>query len=150
MGIFDKTTEKSDYDKLGIQVVRPYMKKGRWVFDRDGTTYDMAPAGATAASLSPVIVGADRIIEAGCREKGIDPAAGFDLLFSESYFPNADVIFKWAEGKFDGWIYNVEGLNMKITKDQQVWVCPYLSFFYKKPPKALYIKIEVSANEICN
>lgn len=135
---------KSDYDRLGVKVIRPYRRNDRWVFERDGKIFDMAPAGMTEATLSPVMVGADRVISAGCQAKGIDPESGFNLLFSEEYFPMADVLFTLAEGKFDGWVYNVDGLNMKVNEGQQAWVCPYLSFFYEKPPKFLYLKLEVS------
>jgi roadblock/LC7 domain-containing protein len=92
---------KSDYDRLGVKVILtlPGVTTGG-VFERDGKIFDMALAGMTEAALSPVMVGADRVISAGCQAKGIDPESGFNLLFSEEYFPMADVLFTLAEGKF--------------------------------------------------
>lgn len=135
---------ETDLDKIGVKSIRPFKKNNRWVFDYGGQTYDMAPAEFTSMALSPVIVGADRIISIGCSLKNIkNPEKGFNLLFSESYFPNADVKFNFIEQKFDGLLYSVEQLNIPgMPKDQSVWICSYLSLYFSSIPKTLFLKIE--------
>lgn len=139
--------EKTEFDKIGVNTLRIFQKKGRWVFERDGTVYDMAPAGFTDFSLDPLVIGADRIIAAGCKMKGMaSPESGFMLLFSESYFPMADVRFVYKEPKFDGWIYTVEEMNLTgLLPGQCAWICPYMGFFYGEPPKSIYLKVEESS-----
>jgi len=135
---------KNEYEKIGASVVYPFKKNNRWVFKKDGQVYDMAPAQATEAALSPLVIGADRIISIGCKLKNIEnPEDGFALIFSQEYFPNADVKFNLVEDKFNGWIYEVEELNLKgLLPGQSAWVCPYMILYYKEPPKTIYLKIE--------
>lgn len=140
--------EKSDFEKIGVHIIRPFKSNGRWLFKYNNQNYDMAPAGVMNSVLSPLIIGADNLIAIGCKTKGIpNPENGFNLLFSEEYFPNADVKFVFSEIKYGGWIYSVEELNLKgVIPGQSAWICPYMSFYYSKPPKVLYLKIE-SLNE---
>lgn len=137
---------KTDFDKIGVNTIRPFKLNGRWVFRKpgDATCYDLAPAGITETMLSPLVIGADRLIALGCEMRGIkNPEDGFLLLFSEEYFPNADVKFMLGEPKINGWIYSVEELNLKgLLPGQQAWVCPYLTMYYPEPPKTLYLKLE--------
>lgn len=140
-----ETPEKSDFEKIGVNTIRPFKSdKGRWVFRKDGRTWDMAPAGVTEAALSPIVVGADRLISVACQLKGIkNPEKGFLLLFSEQYFPGADAKFVFSENKFDGWVYNVESVNLEgIMAGQQAWICPYMKFYFETPPRELYLKVE--------
>lgn len=135
---------KTDFQKIGVNVIRPFQSNGRWVFRHNEINYDMAPAGIMDVVLSPLVIGADRLIALGCKMKGIsDPEKGFLLLFSEEYFPNADVKFNFVESKHDGWVYSVEELNLKgLMPGQSAWLCPYMTFFYPNPPKSLYLKVE--------
>lgn len=144
MGIFDKQPEKSEFDKIGVNVVRIFMREGRWVFRHGDGVYDMAPAGITDAVLSPVVLGADRMIRAGCSIKNIpDPEGGFNLLFSEQQFPGCDVQLSYVESRFDGWVYDVEPVNLGgVMAWQQAWVCPYLTFYFDQPPRIIYLKME--------
>lgn len=143
MAIFDKTLEKSDFDKIGVNVIKPYKYQDKWVFDRNNQTYPFAPAGLTDFVLSPVIVGADRLIITACSIKNIkNPENGFNLLFSEAFFPTCDVKLTYKESKFDGNVYKIEGINLQVNENQQAWLCPYLTFYYKKPPQTLYLKVE--------
>lgn len=137
-------SEKNDFQKIGVNIIRPFKSNGRWAFKHNGQNYDMAPAGIMDAVLSPLIIGADRLIALGCQMKGIsNPEAGFNLLFSEEYFPNADVKFNFIEMKHDGWVYSVEELNLKgLMPGQSAWICPYMAFYYPEPPKTLYLKVE--------
>ncbi len=137
-------TEKTEFQKLGANSLKVYQKNGRWVFDHKGTAYDMAPAGMTDYALDPTVVGADRLIVAGCRLKGIpSPESGFTLIFSEGYFPNSDVVFSYLEPKFNGWVYRVEEMNLKgLMLGQRAWICPYMGFYFGQPPSTLYLKME--------
>jgi hypothetical protein len=137
-------TDKTDFEKIGVNTIRPFKKNGRWVFERDGRTYDMAPAEITDAVLDPLVVGADRLIALGSQAKGIkNPENGFVLMFSETFFPNADVLFTLAKPLFDGWVYDVSELNLKgLLPGQAAWVCPYITMYFPEPPKTLYLKIE--------
>lgn len=135
-------TDKSFLEKIGVKTLRPYKLNGRWVFDYDDKTYDMAPAGLTEAVLSPTIVGVDRLIALSAEIKNLNPEKGFNLLFSEEYFPACDVKITFVENRFDGWLYNMTGENAKVADNQQVWLCPYLNLYFEKPPQQLYLKVE--------
>ena len=134
----------SDFDKIGVKTIRPFKSNGRWVFKHEGRLLDMAPAEIMDVVLSPLVIGADRLIAAGCQMKNIpNPENGFVLMFSEEFFPNADVKFNYVEQKFNGWIYAVEELNLKgLMPGQSAWVCPYMAYYYPEPPKTLYLKVE--------
>lgn len=143
--MFDKQIE---FSKLGVNAVKCLQKNNRWVFAKDNSFYDMAPANITDYLLSPIVFGADKLIQIGCKLKNIhNPEDGFLLLFSENYFPNADVKLNFSENKFDGWIYKVESLNIKgLLPDQGAWICPYMKFYYDEPPQTLYLKLETIDN----
>jgi hypothetical protein len=137
-------TEKSDFDKIGVNTVKCQKRNDRWVFLKDNVYYDMAPANITDYLLSPIVYGADRLINIGCKLKNIkNPESGFLLLFSENYFPNADVKLEFSENKYDGWTYKVNSLNLQgLLPDQGAWICSYMKFYYEKPPQSLYLKLE--------
>jgi hypothetical protein len=133
-----------EYKKIGVDVVRIYNSGGRWLFKKDGREYNMAPSDAVGVSLSPTVLGANRVIEHGCKLKGIkSPEDGFYLLFSTQYFPNSDVKLNFKEIKFDGWVYSLESMTLQVPKIvESIWVCPYLGVYYAKgPPKTLYLRI---------
>jgi len=136
--------DKNEFDKIGVNTIKCLMHNKRWVFEKDNTLYDMAPANITDYMLSPIVFGADRLIHAGCKLKNINnPEKGFLILFSENYFPNADVKFEFSENKFDGWTYKVKELNLKgLLPDQGAWICSYMKFYYSEPPPVLYLKME--------
>lgn len=139
-----KESDIADYKKIGVEVIRIYKSTNSWVFKRDGHEYNMAPAEAVRAALSPTVLGANRVIEAGCKLKGIrNPENGFYLLFSTGYFPNCDVKLTFKEIKFDGWVYSVEGVNLEVPKVvESIWVCPYLSIHYNKVvPETIYLRV---------
>jgi len=135
---------KTDFDRIGVNTITCLFHQGRWKFRREGALFDMAPAELTDYVLSPCIIGADRLIQIGCKLKNIQNyEQGFLLLFSENYFPNADVKFTYSQPKYDGWIYKVEELNLKgLMPGQEAWICPYMIFYYDKPPESIFIKIE--------
>lgn len=134
----------TDFEKIGVNVIKPFKQGSRWVFENGGRNYDLAPAQIMDVVLSPLVIGVDKLIALGIKMKGIENAeSGFNLLFSQEYFPNADVLFSLKEQKANGWIYSVEELNLKgILPGQQAWVCPYMVMYYENPPRTLYLKIE--------
>lgn len=129
-----------------MNVIHPYKTGNRWVFKHGTRVLDLAPAGIMDAVLSPLIIGVDKLISLGCQKKNIpETDKGFTLLFSEQFFPNADVKLDFKEIKYNGWIYGVEGLGVKdVMPGQATWICPYMSYYYPEPPKVLYLKIEQS------
>jgi hypothetical protein len=139
--------EKTEFDKIGVNIIRPFQSNGRWVFKHKEQILDLAPAGIMDAVLSPLIIGVDKLIAFGCDIKKLPNAEnGFVLLFSEQYFPNADVKFNFKEHKMNGWTYSIEELNLKgIMPGQCAWICPYMKFYYSEPPKTLYLKIEAES-----
>jgi len=133
--------EKTEFQKIGVNTLKVFQSNGRWLFKHSEKIYDMAPAGITDFVLSPLIVGADRLIALVCKKKNIKDE--FLLLFSEEYFPNADVKLNFSEVKYEGWIYSIEELNMKgFIPGQSIWICPYMKFFYESQPNVLYLKVE--------
>ena len=141
----------SDLDKIGVKSITPFVQNGRWVFEYEGAKYDLAPAGMTEMIFSPLIMGVDQMVANAAKKKNIsNPENGFTLLFSDGYFPNADVKLDLIEPKFDGWLYSIEELNLKgVMPGMKVWICPYMGFFYNnESPKVMYIKVEEKSNEI--
>jgi hypothetical protein len=134
---------KDEFEKIGVKTIKPFVNNGRWVFNYNGSNYDLAPTPIMNFVMSPTIVGVDNLLAAGCKAKNIkDAEKGFLLLFSEEYFPNCDVLLKYKEPIYNGHVYHVESMNMKIPENQSAWICPYLGIYFKKNPQALYIKIE--------
>lgn len=138
--------QKNEFEKIGVHVIKPYKKNGHWFFDKDGRTYDMAPAEIVEMTLSPMVYGVDRLIQNACLIKKIDVVEnGFLLLFSAEYFPNADVKFTYVEPKLDGFVYEVKELNMMgIPSYQSAWICKDILRYFQQPPQNLFIKIERS------
>lgn len=135
--------EKTEFEKIGVNHISPFKSNGRLVFRHGNQNYDISPAGIMDSVLSPLVVGADRLMMLCCQMKGINPELGFNLLFSEKYFPNADIMFNFVKIKHDGWIYLVEELNLKgFISGQSAWICSYMKLYYSEPPKVLYLKIE--------
>lgn len=138
-----KLIDIEDYKKLNVEAIKIEKNKKAWVFRRNGRIYDMAPADVVKSSLSPTVFGANKVIDAGFKIKGIKDADSFYLLFSQEYFPKADVELIFSEIKYDGWIYNIKGLNIKVPEVvTSIWICPYLGTHYKETPKHLFLRME--------
>lgn len=132
-----------DFEKLGIQAISPFLRNGRWVFEQNGSIFDLAPAQLTSLALNPLVFGVDKLIQMGCNIKQIQPEDGFYLLFSSEYFPNADVKLIKKEQKADGWTYSIEAVNIKnVMTGQCVWICAYMLKFFKESPETIFVKIE--------
>ena len=106
----------------GILTIAPYKEDGRWVFD------DVA----LGLIKEPFVSGADSIIEVlaiGIR----DANAGFELRFSRSNFPGAQLELTLGKEQDGGHWYRSERLCM------EGWLCPALMKYYTEPPPRLYV-----------
>ena len=137
---------KSDFEKIGVSVIRVFVSNGRFCFKHKETLYDLAPAQFMNFVLSPLVIGVDKLVQFGCKKKNLCVEQGVNLLFSTEYFPNADVKFNYRNDKADGWIYDIESLNLEVMQGQAAWICPYMKFFYSEPPNCLYLKLEEVVN----
>lgn len=132
--------------KSGPNEIRPFKKNGKWIFELQNQTFDLAPADIVNVVLSPLIIGVDRLIVLGCEAKKIKNAEnGFILIFSDQFLPASDVKLKYREAALNGWIYDVEGLNLEgVMPGQKAWICPQMGLFFSSVPLDLYLKIESS------
>lgn len=136
---------RSDHERIGARSLMVLARGGRFFFERDGARYDMAPAAITDYAMDPLVLGADRMVILGAKLKGWEGRQSFQVLYSESYLPMADVLLSLKEPRFNGWIYTVEPVNLQgFMPGQCAWVCPYMGLFFNEPPKALYLKMELS------
>lgn len=134
-------TEKTEFEKIGVKVIRVLNSNGRWAFKHNETLYDLAPASIMEIVLSPLVMGVDKLIDAACQKKNLSRSE-LNLLFSVEYFPKADVKFNLRETKGEGWIYDIEALNVEVMQGQAAWICSYLKFYFSEPPKTLFLKLE--------
>lgn len=140
----------SDFEKIGAVAIECLQKNGRWVFRKDESLFDLAPAGATEFALSPIVWGIDRLIGNGAKLLGIkNPEKGCLLIVSKEFLPKAAVKLNYLEPQFDGWIYSVEELNLTgLLPGQKAWICPYMKYFFKDPPECIFVKIEAMNHEV--
>lgn len=136
--------KKTDFQKIGVHVIKPFKKGNEWFFVHNDDEYPMAPAQIVSASLSPIIVGADNFIRIGCEAKNIkNPQDGFNLLFSTEYFPTCDVKLVFKENFFNGYVYTIEPSNYtNVIPGQSVFMCSFINIYYKTPPREIYLKAE--------
>lgn len=132
------------FKKTGFYELFPFEKNGKWVFEFEGKTFDLAPADIINVVLSPLIIGVDRLIVLGCKAKKIENfQSGFTLLFSEEFLPNADVKLVYKEACLNGWVYEIEELNLRgIMPGQKAWICAQMGIFFREIPKQLFLKLE--------
>lgn len=140
----------TDFEKIGAIAIECLQKNGRWVFLKDGSLFDLAPAGATEFALSPIVWGIDRLLGNGAKLLGIpNPEQGCLLVISQNFLPKSDVKLNYLEQQFDGWLYAVEELNLKgLLPGQKAWICPYMKYFFNEPPESIFVKIEGIKHEI--
>ena len=62
---------KNEYEKIGVNLLRPFLSNGKWVFERNGKNYELAPAGIMDIVLSPIVIGVDKLLVIGCKLKKI-------------------------------------------------------------------------------
>lgn len=134
--IFDK--KENNNNKIFI-----FKKNKDWYFEIKGFSYLLKPADIVNMSMSPIVKGANELIEFGCENKIIKtPENGFNIIFNDEEYLNYDVRFELDQNYKNGWVYNVFMPKYKIDKIIKVWACDYLKIFYKQPPKIVYVSIE--------
>jgi len=132
MSIFEKEEERPS--ELEFDITE---KNGSLFIVHQGWPYAMSPPSIVSMSLSPAIVGIDKVLLKGAEQKGIK--GNFKLSASDKWFFHCDVRALYVEDLFEGWIYDLQGESMKV--DQRVWVCSYLKLFFQIPPKTMYLSI---------
>lgn len=135
--IFEKTIENNDQKKIVIKKIQ-----NKWYFEKNNQLYNLSPNHIRKLTLSPIISGADALINKGCEIKNINNTKEIILLFSEEFFLNCDVRLELDDSLLDGWTYNVISEKIIVMEGQKVWACDYLNLFYEKAPKIIYIKLE--------
>jgi len=134
---------KTEFEKIGVNTIRPFMVSSEWFFNYKNKDYPLAPSPIVSGTISPIIIGADSFIRMGCEAKNIkNPEQGFNLLFSEEYFPTCDVKLEFKDYFFDGYVYLIESQNFTGSTPHSVFLCSFINMFYKSPPKYLYLKAE--------
>jgi hypothetical protein len=134
---------KTEFEKIGVNTISPYMVGSEWVFTHNNREYPLAPSPIVSGTISPIIVGADSFIRIGCKSKNIkNPEQGFNLLFSQEYFPTCDVRLKFKDYFFDGYVYLIESQNFTGSTPHSVFICSFVNILYKAPPTYLYLKAE--------
>ena len=119
-------------NKNSINVIRPYLYNGVWVFDD-------ASRGLNKEAL---IAGIPEIIVKVCIAHGIkNPQDGFLVVFSSKPFPGADVVLEHSRRHESGegnW-YKLKGTAL------EGWLCPALFKYFESAPKKIYIQVKSCA-----
>ena len=128
---------------MGISVVSSFKLKDKWRFKHDNKMYHLSPPDIMNLTLSPITSCFDKFVDLVIEKKNFQSAENLLFLFSEHFFPNADVKFNLVDLKYNGWVYSLEELNLRdFLPGQLVWICSYLCYFFKDAPKSLYFKLE--------
>lgn len=111
--------------KNSIFVIKPYRWEGLWVFDdpRVGLVRE------------PFVGGADTMIDVATAQIP-DAPSGFLMVFSASYFPDAQITVDWVREEGGGNVYSW------AEKKMEGWLCPALLHYFAEPPRKLYIQIK--------
>lgn len=104
--------------------------------------YDLSPPSVISMTLPPSIVGFDFVIREGSRIKDIQE--NLELKLSDEWFFYCDAKAEFKRSEMSGFIYRIEGEQIKI-KPQDVWICDYLKFFFEEPPAFLFLKLDSMA-----
>jgi len=119
-------------DKNSINVIRPYLYNGVWVFDDEARGLDK----------EALIAGIPEIIKKVCRDKGIhNPRNGFFVIFGGKSFPSADVVLEHLRKDESGegnW-YRLKGTKM------EGWLCPALFKYFDTTPQKIYIQVKANS-----
>jgi hypothetical protein len=111
-----------------IFTIRPYKRRGRWVFDdaRVGLVKE------------PFVRGADTMIDVATAHIP-NAGQGFLAVFSASTFPQAQIVLEWARADKGGNVYRWTG------KEMEGWLCPALLRYFAEPPAKLYNQVKPAA-----
>jgi len=107
-----------------INIIRPFKWEGMWVFDDD----------RVGLAKEPFVAGADTIIDAAIKHKGIANADdGFLLVFSKDPFPEAELALEWVREEFGGNVYR--------WGEMEGWLCPALLKYFDTAPRQIYAQM---------
>ena len=62
---------KTEFEKIGVNTIRPFMVNSEWLFNYKNKDYPLAPSPIVSGTISPIIIGADSFIRMGCEAKNI-------------------------------------------------------------------------------
>jgi len=83
----------------------------------------------------PFVSGSDVLIDKAT-EFIPNASNGFILIFSHSFFPEANLYLKWIRSaEIGNWYYSKE-FNM------EGWLCPALFKYFEELPETIYVKIK--------
>ena len=112
--------------KNAINVIKPYLWNGMWVFDDD----------RVGLSKEPFVAGISQMIWAILEKNQIkNGEQGWLCLFSENPFPGAEVL-EWVRYEGSGDVYSWNGM--------EGWLCPALRLYFPQAPAKLYVQAQES------
>lgn len=108
-----------------INVIKPYVWEGMWVFDDARVGLDK----------EPFVSGADVMMNLLAQDIP-NADKGFRLIFSGTPFPGHIYALDWRRTDCDGnWYYSPDF-------DLEGWLCPALFKYFEVAPKKIYLKAE--------
>lgn len=106
-----------------INVIKPYVYHGLWVFD--DPQKDLYK--------EPFVAGSDDIMDVITADIP-NAKRGFAAVFADFPFPGSNLRFDWVESLEKGDIY------YWAQGDMVGWLCPALLKYFATPPKHLYMQ----------
>ncbi|HEX7878512.1 MAG TPA: DUF6717 family protein [Candidatus Eisenbacteria bacterium] len=108
-----------------LTVLTPYKNNGMWVFDDD----------RTGLVREPFIMGIPRMIDRVVADIP-NAAEGFNLIFSATRFPGAQLKLEWRRADGGGnWYWSADD-------DMEGWLCPALFRYFDEAPKEIHVRVE--------
>ena len=93
-------------------------------------------------SGEPLMHQATAVIDAVLAKRYTHVPEVISIIFDHVYVEGADVVIEYKEPSLGGSLYvTTEVLGLTKKSDQDVWLCPVLTYFYPDPPKKLYVLI---------
>jgi len=84
-----------------------------------------------SALIDDILMGRDNVIH-----------QKISITFDWLPLPEADAVLKYSHQDYGGSIYNsTQVLNWTSNHEKEVWLCPVLTYFFREPPKELYVYI---------
>lgn len=125
--LFSQPEKKRKVSMNQINVIKPYLFEGVWVFDDPAKELDK----------EALIGGMPEIIELACAKLSIpNPEKGFTAIFSKDPFPGAVIKLSWVREEMGGNVYGWAEYGM------EGWLCPALLKYFDNPPQNIYIQLK--------
>ncbi len=114
-----------------INVIKPYLWEGLWVFDDPAVGLDK----------EALVAGMPEMILAACAAAGVtNPEKGFLALFSKDPFPSARICLQWVREESGGNVY------MWGDTGLEGWLCPALFKYFDAAPEKMYVDVRSISN----